>query len=116
MTHSGVRSLALSTSLILLVGSVALAQSRPTTRTSEPSKFLRFTEDDHGGGKLEASVVTYRNRDGASVDLIAAVQIADARFFRELDSSFKQYDSLLYEMVKPKDMPNTFPMTRPTTY
>jgi hypothetical protein len=68
------------------------------------SKFLRFVPDDSGGGKLQCSVVTYRNADGVTVDLIGAVHIADRPYYQSLNKSFEQYDSLLYEMVKPRDM------------
>ncbi len=106
--------------LIGLSCSLAAAQStRPASTSSpaEPSKFLRFVADDNAGGRLEASVVSYRNADGATVDLIAAVHIADASFFRELDESFAGYDSLLYELVKPRDAAPgaTMPATGPTT-
>ncbi|HVT88881.1 MAG TPA: hypothetical protein VHD56_08525 [Tepidisphaeraceae bacterium] len=72
--------------------------------TQESSRFLRFVPDDNNGGVLEASVVTYRNAAGQTVDLIAAVHVADKSFYRDLNKSFEQYDALLYEMVKPKDM------------
>jgi hypothetical protein len=89
--------------LLFLCGAIA---------TSQPSqsKFLRFVPDDHGGGALQASTITYRSADGVQVDLIAAVHIADASFFHELNKSFTQYDSLLYEMVKPEGFtPTTQP-------
>jgi hypothetical protein len=67
------------------------------------SKFLRFVPDDHDGGTLDCSVVTYKNAEGVSVDLIAAVHIADKSYYQDLNKSFEQYDSLLYELVKPKE-------------
>jgi hypothetical protein len=90
--------------LSAFVSAGASAQATRSNASSTESKFLRFVADNDDGGKLEASVVTYRNSDGAAVDLIAAVHIADVAFFRDLDKSFAQYDALLYEMVKPKDM------------
>src|SRR6476620_10658752 len=99
------RHLCLIAAVLLLLPAIALGQPRPTslpsTSSSESSKFLRFVDDAHGGGRLEASVVTYRNAKGQTVDLIAAVHIADAGFYHDLDQSFRSYDSLLYEMVKP---------------
>ena len=83
----------------------------PTTGP-DSSKFLRYVPDNNGGGALQASVVSYRNDAGIRVDLIAAVHIADAKFFHELSKSFTQYDSLLYEMVKPEGFT---PTTQPTT-
>jgi hypothetical protein len=71
---------------------------------SEPSKFLRFVPDKHGGGTLQASTVRYENADGVAVDLVAAVHIAEPSFFQALESSWDDYDAVLYEMVAPKEM------------
>jgi hypothetical protein len=38
----------------------------------------------------------------ASVDLIAAVHIADAAYYRRLNEQFTHYDALLYELVAPE--------------
>jgi hypothetical protein len=97
--------------VILLTLSCATVRAQSTTRpatapsTAESgSKYLRFVPESGGtAGTLQTSIVTFRNADGATVDLIAAIHVADGKFFRELDQSFTQYDSLLYEMVKPKD-------------
>ena len=93
---------------LLLVTSVALAQA-PTTRparTRTPkveSQFLRFVPDPRsGGGELQTSVVTYRNADGVTVDLVGAVHIADAPYFEELNSRFDAFDAVLFEMVRPR--------------
>jgi hypothetical protein len=100
------RPRALFATIVLTILTLAAA---PSTQP-DSSKFLRYLPDDHGGGALQASVVTFRNDAGASVDLIAAVHIADASFFHELNKSFTQYDSLLYEMVKPEGFtPTTQP-------
>jgi hypothetical protein len=77
----------------------------PSTRPSPLNdQFLRYVPDDHGGATLQASVVTYRSAAGQTVDLIAAVHVADGAFYKSLNESFKSYDSLLYELIKPKDM------------
>jgi len=88
--------------LIVLTSAIALAQ--PSTDAPEQSKFLRFVADDKGGGTLQASVVRYENDQGVTVDLVAAVHIADKTFFRALDDSFADYDAVLYELVASKDM------------
>lgn len=93
---------------VLVVTAVSgFAQTAP----SADSKFLRFVDDGRGGGQLQASTVTYTNSAGVTVDLIAAVHIADASFFKELDDSFASYDSVLYELVKPRG--STFGGKRP---
>lgn len=102
-------------SIALLLAGTSYAQStRPATRPADGGKFMRFVDDGRGGGRLEASVVSYRNARGQQVDLIAAVHVADREYYVDLRNSFEQYDSLLYEMVKPRDMTaDELPTTRP---
>jgi hypothetical protein len=91
--------------ILLLFCMAAGPASAPTTRPAPLNdKFLRYVPDDHGGATLQASVVTYRNATGQRVDLVAAVHVADGAFYKSLNESFKSYDSLLYELIKPKDM------------
>jgi hypothetical protein len=68
-----------------------------------PSDFLRFQEGKPGEGKFETAIVSYAGKDGVTVDLIAAVHIADAAYYQELQERFATYDVLLYEMIKPRD-------------
>ncbi|CAN5398518.1 hypothetical protein BH09PLA1_BH09PLA1_34370 [soil metagenome] len=83
---------------------LSVAQAQTSTDAPEQSKFLRFVTDKDGGGSLQASVVRYENDQGVTVDLVAAVHIADRSFFRALDSSFEDYDAVLYELVASKEM------------
>lgn len=107
--NSPIKRRALAGILAVLFSGLADAQ---TTQSS--SKFLRFLPDARGGGQLQTSIITYRNRAGQTVDLIAAVHIADASYYADLNQRFKQYDTVLYEMVKPRDMaPTARPTSRP---
>jgi len=91
--------------LLPLLCSAAGAADAPTTRPAALNdQFLRYVTDNRGGATLQASVVTYRNAAGQRVDLIAAVHVADGAFYQSLNQSFKSYNSLLYELIKPKDM------------
>lgn len=82
-------------------------QDRPQTATekkeAESSRFLRFEPDPTGGGTLQTSIVRFANDQGVTVDLIGAVHIAERPYYELLNERFKQYDALLYEMVKPAD-------------
>ena len=69
---------------------------------SDASKFLRFVDDDVGGGELQTSVVRYKNATGQHVDLIGAVHVGDRAYYRTLDRRFEDYDALLYELVMPE--------------
>ena len=70
---------------------------------AEKEKFLRFVEDEDGGGRLEAAIVTYENDKGARVHLVSAVHVGERKYFTDLAKTFEGYDALLYEMVKPRD-------------
>ena len=89
---------------VMVVLFVQIAHAQRSADAPEGSKFLRFVGDEHGGGTLQASVVRYENDQGVTVDLVAAVHIADKSFFRALDDSFADYDAVLYELVASKDM------------
>lgn len=90
----------------------------PTTRSAttqplvhqphQPARagdFLRFVDQGASGGSLETADVAYRNRDGVTVHLVAAVHIGERDYFEGLNQNFKLRDAVLYEMVKPKDAP-----------
>src|SRR5438552_6336952 len=69
----------------------------------QESKFLRFVDDNDGGGKLEAAIVTYTNADRVTVHLVSAVHVGEKQYYDDLAKTFGKYDVLLYEMVKPKN-------------
>ncbi len=80
---------------------------RPTSRPAAAKKqktqdFVRFVEDDDGGGRLESAIATYRNADGVTVHLVAALHVGEASYYEGLSKTFKTYDALLYELIKPK--------------
>lgn len=96
----------------LLIGLLIILCLLGSRAGAQESKFLRFVDDDRGGGELQASIVRYRNAEGATVDLIAAVHVADRAFYHRLNRQFDQYDALLYEMVKPAGAPAPRPGQR----
>ncbi len=65
---------------------------------------MRFVGNSTTGGTLQTAEVTYQNNAGVRVDLIAAVHIADGEYYRKLNDSFRNFDAVLYEMVKPQGM------------
>lgn len=72
----------------------------PATRAA--TEFIRFVENADGSARLELADVAYRRGD-VTVRFVGAVHIADLSFYESLSESFRHYDSLLYEMIKPKD-------------
>jgi hypothetical protein len=94
---------------VLLFCAIALSHSAaaaPTTRPSAPdeSEFIRFVDDNAGGGKLETGIVTYKNKAGVVVHLVGALHVGQKSYYEGLAKTFDGYDALLYEMVKPKGM------------
>ena len=88
---------------VLSLGLAARVQSAEQQQKAGEQKYLRFVEDDDGGGKLETAIITYKNDQDVAVHLIAVVHVGEGEYFRGLAKTFQGYDALLYEMVKPKD-------------
>lgn len=78
-----------------------LPTTAPATQPSS-GEFLRYVQDGKGGGKLQTSIVTYRNDAGVTVHLVAALHVGEKGYYEGLAKTFDGYDALLYEMVKPK--------------
>ena len=102
---------ALSVFLGLLVPALPLRAADPPPAPDAPAaeadatdktEFLRFVEGADGGGKLESAIATYRNADGVTVHLVAALHVGEKSYYQGLSKTFEGYDALLYEMVKPK--------------
>jgi hypothetical protein len=91
--------------LVALAAGDARAQTRPaTTQTAEP-QFVRFVDDNRGGGTLEVAISRYQNPAGVTVDLVGAVHVGEPSYYAGLDERFNGYDTVLYEMVKPRGAP-----------
>lgn len=62
-------------------------------------KYIRYTEEGKEA-KLQTAIAHFvRDRDGATVDLIAVIHVADLAYYDELDNRMIVYDAVLYEMV-----------------
>jgi hypothetical protein len=97
-------------SVLTVVAAAVAAAPKPAAEppTTEPiANFVRFDEDRHGGGKMQAAFATYRNDDGIQVDLLPTMHIGEAGFFRDLAKKFPKYDAVLYELVAHKGEPAT---------
>src|SRR3954454_21809687 len=101
--------------VILFLGSSTLLRAAPATqpandkavihKVATANDFMRYVEKGPEGGRLETADVAYRNADGVTVHLVAAVHIGERDYFEGLNQSFKLRDAVLYEMVKGKDQP-----------
>jgi hypothetical protein len=100
--------------LLVLLANASFLRAEPATKPStqpavhSPAKatdFLRYVDRGTDGGRLETADVAYRNADGVTVHLVAAVHIGERDYFDGLNQSFRLRDAVLYEMVKGKDQP-----------
>jgi len=93
----------LSLSLLAFVKPAFAADEKADAKKPD-NKFLRFVDDNDGGGRLEAAISTYE-KGGVKVHLVSAVHVGEKKYYDDLAKTFQGYDALLYEMVKPKDAP-----------
>lgn len=86
--------------LLLPAGWLAASEeaAAPDEAGEEP-EHIRFVEEEDGRARLETVVVRLRGPDGAAVDLVGAVHVADAAYYEALNARFQSYDAVLYEMV-----------------
>jgi hypothetical protein len=101
--------------ILFLGSSCGLLRAAPATqpandkpvihKVATANDFMRYVEKGPEGGRLETADVAYRNADGVTVHLVAAVHIGEHDYFEGLNQSFKLRDAVLYEMVKAKDQP-----------
>jgi len=66
-------------------------------------RFTRFVRTGAHPG-LQVGVAHYVKAGAPRVDLVGAVHAADAAYFRALQHELDRADTVLYEMVKPKDV------------
>ena len=85
------------------------AEGQKSSEAKKSSDYLRIIRDkDQDPIALETSVVSFQPGPAAKfqnvqVDLIGAVHVADADYFKKLNQLFVGYDALLYELVAPRD-------------
>ena len=68
------------------------------------NQFLRVTKDDAGKPlAMQTAITRYRPKQGELVvDLIGAVHIGEAEYYKTLNDQFEHYDVVLYELVAPQ--------------
>lgn len=73
-------------------------------QTTSPSMgdYLRYLKTPPAS--LETAVVTMKGPRGEALDLISAVHVGEASYYRNLNSRFRAYDAVLYELILPEEM------------
>jgi hypothetical protein len=94
--------------MVLLFAAMAIAapapageQAAPTA--AAPTAFARVASDADGRPTaLQLAIVRYAPQDERfTVDLVSAIHVGDAAYYRDLNERFRAYDVLLYEMIIP---------------
>lgn len=94
--------------LIVALAAIAVHAAEPA-RAAGPkpkeSTYVRLVRDSSDRPvEFATAVVRFAPADGRAaptVDLVAAVHIADGKYYDELNRRFRQYDSVLYELIAP---------------
>ena len=70
---------------------------------TDTSRFLRIKTGKGGEpAALQTSITRYERAKGdLLIDLVGAVHIGEAEYYRQLNQQFRQYDVVLYELVAP---------------
>lgn len=110
-------------SLLLLTGGALLAAEpparpktvavadKPAAKKEQPDKaapapqaehtdYVRFEQHDDGDA-LETAVVSFESPQKVIVDLVGAIHIADKSYYDGLNTRFRGYEVVLYELVGP---------------
>ncbi len=104
-------SLAFAFSLALaILPRMAFAAEKPAAKSGDKSdvgKYLQVVRDSQDRlVALETAIVSFTpvaaKAADVQVDLVAAVHIADKRYYQELNKRFAGYDVVLYELVAPQ--------------
>lgn len=87
---------------------------RPPSAVARPlpaqEHFIQVKRDAHNAPEsLQVGIGDYEGR-GVRVSLVGAVHIADKEYFEHLNRELGRYDTVLYELVAPK---NTVPVPHP---
>ena len=91
--------------LVVSVSSPAQARQATEFPQSSSTEFARVVHDDDGQPlSLQIAIARYQPATGEaaySVDLIGAVHVGDAGYYAELNQRFRDYDSVLFELIAP---------------
>ncbi|MDO5471634.1 MAG: hypothetical protein Q4F38_10075 [Akkermansia sp.] len=95
--------------LLFLSLCLTLAAAQPP---AYPHSIVQHRVAPNGAESLCTPVARYTDASGRTVDLVGAVHLADAAYYRNLNRAFKRYDFVLYEMVDGEGLPEQLRLAR----
>ena len=83
---------------------VSVAQETGETHGKKASQFVRLLKEGEEPVALQTSITTFQatKDEKLTVDLIGAIHVGEASYYRQLNELFRKYDAVLYELVAPK--------------
>lgn len=88
---------------------LTLTAAEPVTY---PAQVVKHRVAADGSESLLTPVARYVDSTGRTVDLVGAVHLGDARYYRALNRAFSRYDKVLYEMVDGEGVPEMLRLAR----
>jgi hypothetical protein len=90
--------------VLLSLTSGVIATADQPARARDQLQYIRLSKDGQEVAQsLDVAVVSFVSADGAlQVDLVGAIHVADATYFRRLNKRFLGYEAVLYELVAPE--------------
>jgi len=83
-----------------------LAQDEKKGNKDEQNEYVRLEREDGIVTALQTAIVRFAPKDGTqqspTVDLVAAIHVADKSYYEKLNARFETYDVVLYELVAPE--------------
>lgn len=95
---------------VLILAAGAAAQTPPVeasaAATETKTRYVRLLRDEQVPVALETAIVRFAASEGQpsglTVDLVAAIHVAEKSYYAELNRRFSDYDVVLYELVAPE--------------
>ena len=91
----------------LLAALLSLVIVPASFASAEGTQFARVAEDEQRQPlALQLAIASYTlpgSNSNVQVDLVGAIHIGDAEYYAELNERFAEYDTMLYELIAPKD-------------
>ena len=84
--------------LLLALWLLGAPQPVAAEPVATPGQYLRLVEEPPGHAHLDTAIVRY-GRGPVQVDLVAAIHIADLRYFRQLQQRLRRYERVLFELI-----------------
>lgn len=83
----------------------AVVETASTVDETPAREYVRILKKDKLASELQTSVIRFQDSaqfPDTTVDLIGAIHLGEASYYRTLNDSFSQYDVLLFEAVMPE--------------